>query len=201
MIRGLAFLFSAALVGTSFAQEGPTIDDVDSLDIEPPLLIPNRGDEPLPDVAVAASPGGGVEVEQLEKALDRAKRRAADAERLYKIGALSKVEAEQCALRVVRLESDLENARLARAKEEMADKAKQLSAGENAKSDLADLEAAVARANEAAQVAAARRNRAEIEAAEANVRRQQKLLALGIARKSDLARAEQKLAELKALKN
>ena len=45
------------------------------------------------------------------------------------------------------------------------------------------------------------KSRAELEAAEANVRRQQKLLKLGIAEKSDVARAEEKLAELKAAKN
>ena len=42
---------------------------------------------------------------------------------------------------------------------------------------------------------------AELNAAELNLRRQQKLLALGSGRKSEVARAEQKLAELKASKN
>jgi len=46
-----------------------------------------------------------------------------------------------------------------------------------------------------------KREHAEIEAAETNLRRQRKLLALGSARKSDVVRAEQKLAELKAPKN
>jgi len=56
---------------------------------------------------------------RLEKELERAKKNASGAERLCRIGALAKVEAEQRALKVVRLESDLENARLAGAKEEL----------------------------------------------------------------------------------
>ena len=54
---------------------------------------------------------------------------------------------------------------------------------------------------EAAQLAVAKRERAELEFAEANLRRQQKLLKLGSAHKSDVTRAEEKLAELKAPKN
>src|SRR5437867_2960626 len=52
-----------------------------------------------------------------------------------------------------------------------------------------------------AEVAAAKRERAELEAAEANLRRQQKLLKLGSADKSDVVRAQERLAELKAPKN
>jgi len=200
MSRSLAFFFSAALVLTGFAEEGSTTDNVDSLDIEPPLLIPNRGDEPLPDVTVSASPAG-IDLAQLEKNLERAKRNAAVADRLCKIGVLSKVEAEQRALRAVRLEFDLENARLARAKVELADQESRVTSGENSKDELETAKSAVARAIEAVQAAAVKREHAEIEAAETNLRRQRKLLALGSARKSDVVRAEQKLAELKAPKN
>jgi hypothetical protein len=201
MTRGLAFFFSAALLLTASAEEDSITDNVDSFDIEPPLLIPNRGDEPLPDVAVPASPGASADLAQLEKNLERAKRNAAGAERLYKIGVLSKVEAEQRALRVVRLEAELENARLARAKEEIAQKKKQLAAREIAKEELTQAEALLARAIEAARAASVKRERAEVEAAETNLRRQRKLLNLGSGRKSDVVRAEQKLAELKAPKN
>ena len=200
MGRGLAFFFSAALVATAFAQEDSTTDNVDSFDIEPPLLIPDRGNEPLPDATASASPAD-VDLAQLEKNLERAKRNAAGADRLYRIGVLSKVEAEQRALRVVRLKSDLENARLARAKEDIVQKEKQVTAGEIAKGELAEAETLLAHAIEAAHAAAGERERVELEAAETNLQRQQKLLALGSARKSDVARAEQKLAELKAPKN
>jgi hypothetical protein len=196
-MRGLAFLFSAALVVVAFAQEDSTTDNVDSFDIEPPLLIPNRGNEPLPDVA---APDADVDLAQLEKKLERTERNAAGAERLYRIGALSKVEAEQRALRVVRLKSDLENARLARAKVDVVQKEKQVAAGEIAKEELAEAETLLAHAIEAAHAAAVERERAELEVAKTNLQRQQKLLALGSARKSDVARAEQKLAELKTPK-
>jgi hypothetical protein len=197
-MRGLAFFFSAALVVVAFAQEDSTTDNVDSFDIEPPLLIPNRGNEPLPDVA---APDADVDLAQLEKNLERAERNAGGAERLYKIGALSKVEAEQRSLRVVRLKSDLENARLARAKVDVVQKEKQVAAGEIAKEELAEAETLLAHAIEAAHAAAVERERAELEAAKTNLQRQQKLLVLGSARKSDVTRAEQKLAELKTPKN
>jgi hypothetical protein len=200
MSRGLAFFFSAALVVTAVAQEDSTTDNVDSFDIEPPLLIPDRGNQPLPDGTASASPADVV-LAQLEKNLERAKRSAAGADRLYRIGALSKVEVEQRALRVVRLKSDLENAQLARAKEDIVQKEKQMAAGEIAKGELAEAETLLAHAIEAAHAAAAERERVELEVAETNLRRQQKLLALGSARKSDVARAEQKVAELKAPKN
>jgi hypothetical protein len=198
MNGGLAFFFSAAVLATAFAQEAPTTDNIDSFDIEPPLLVPNRGDEPLPDVAAPESAGN---LAQLEKNLERAKRIAAGAERLYRIGVLSNVEAEQRALRVVRLEFDLEDARLAQAKEELAVKQKQLAAGEIAKEELAQAEASLARTMELAGAARVKRDRAEIQAAEVNLHRQEKLLVLGSGRKSDVARAQQKLAELKAPRN
>jgi hypothetical protein len=193
-----------AVVATALAAlaaDEPPPDDSDvSFDVEPPLLVPNRSDEPLP-ASAAAAPSADVDLARLEKDFQRAKRNAAGVERFYKIGALSKVEAEQRALRAIRLESDLAKARLARAKEELLQKEKQLAAGETSKEDFAQTESAVALAIEAARATAAKRERAELEAAEANVHRQEKLLARGSARKSDVSRAEQKLAELKAWKN
>jgi len=83
----------------------------------------------------------------------------------------------------------------------MLEKEKQLTAGEIAKPDTAQTETRLALAIEAAHAATAKREQTEIDAAEANVHRQEKLLALGSARKSDVERAIQKLAELKAPKN
>jgi outer membrane protein TolC len=173
----------------------------DSFEVEPPLLIPDRSNEPLPDAGPAAKSVSNADPDRLEKQLERAKKSAAGAERLYKIGVLAKVEVEQRALRVVRLESDLENARLARAKEEIAQQEQKLAAGEISKADLAQTETELARAIEIAHAAAKNRQRAEVEAAEINLRRQQKLLALGSGRKSEVNRAEQELAELKAPKD
>ena len=102
---------------------------------------------------------------------------------------------------MIHLEFDLANAHLLVAKEEMVAKEKQLTDGEIAKTDLGQTESALALAIEAAHAATLRREQADIDAAEANVHRQEKLLVLGSARKSDVERALQKLAELKALKN
>ena len=166
-------------------------EEPDSFDVEPPILKQNLSDEPLPDGDMA----------RLEKQLQRAKQNAAGAERLYKIGVLAKMEVEQRLLKVTRGESDLANARVARAKEELAEKESQLATGEITKDELESIKTALAQLTEAAQVATAKREQAELEAAEANLRRQQKLLKLGIAGKDDVDRAQEKLAELKAPKN
>ena len=166
-------------------------EEPDSFDVEPPILKQNLSDEPLPNGDLA----------RLEKQLERAKQNTAGAERLYKIGVLAKMEVEQRLLKVVRCESDLANARVARAKEELADKESQLATGEITRDELESMKTALAQLTEAAQAATAKRERAELEAAEANLRRQQKLLKLGIGQKSDVTRAEEKLAELKAQKN
>ena len=163
-------------------------EEPESFDVEPPILKQNLSDEPLPNSDMA----------RLEKQLERARQNAAGAERLYKIGVLAKMEVEQRSLKVVRCESDLANARVARAKEELAEKESQFATGEITRDELESMKTALAQLTEAAQVATAKRERAELEAAEANLRRQQKLLKLGIAGKSDVDRAEEKLAELKA---
>src|SRR5438105_13129932 len=196
-MRGAALVLGFVAI-TLFAQEPNK--DPDSFDIEPPLLIPNREDQQLSNAKAVPAPPRDVDLAKLEKELERAKRNAASAERLCKIGALSKLEAEQRVLRCVHLEFDLAHARLTCAKEEMLEKEKRLTAGEIAKKDIAQTETGLALAIEAAHSATAKRERAEIDAAEANVHRQEKLLAFGRARKSDVERAAQKLAELKSHK-
>jgi hypothetical protein len=197
------FAFSCAVVCLTAAlgaEELPKHDSDESFEVEPPLLIPTRSNKSLPDAITAGKPASNLDPDRLEKELERAKKNAAGAERLFKIGVLAKVEVEQQALRVVRLQSGLENARLAQAKRELAQQEQRLAAGEISKADLFQAEVTLARAIEAAHAAAERRESAELEAAELNLRRQQKLLALGSGRKSEVARAEQKLAELKAPK-
>ena len=171
-------------------------DEPEAFDIEPPILKQNLSDEPLP-----ATGTPDAEVARLEKQLERAKRNADGAERLYKIGVLAKVEVEQRLLKVVRTESDLASARVTQAKEKVAEEESRVAAGENANDELDAAKAALAQLTEAAQVALAKRERVELEAAEANLRRQQKLLKLGSADKSDVVRAQERLAELKAPKN
>jgi hypothetical protein len=200
MIRAVALpvmLLAAAIVTVAADPSARTkSDEPEAFDIEPPILKQNLSDEPLP-----ATGTPDAEVARLEKQLERAKRNADGAERLYKIGVLAKVEVEQRLLRVVRTESDLASARVTQAKEKVADEESRVASGENAKDELDAGKATLAQLTEAAQVALAKRERAELEAAEANVRRQQKLLKLGAAQESDVAHAEEKLAELKAPKN
>jgi multidrug resistance efflux pump len=171
-------------------------DEPEAFDVEPPILKQNLSDAPLPE---AGTPDA--EVARLEKQLERAKKNADDAERLYKIGVLAKVEVEQRLLRVVRTEADLANARVAQGKEKVAEEESRVASGENTKHELDAAKATLAQLAQAAEVAAAKRERAELDAAETNVRRQQKLLKLGSANKSDVDHAEEKLAELRAPKN
>jgi multidrug resistance efflux pump len=186
----VAFFALTTTVWAADQSAGNKSEEPEPFDIEPPILKQNLSDEALPDGDVA----------RLEKQLERAKQSASGAERLFKIGVLAKIEVEQRVLKVVRYESDLANARVARAKEELAEKESQFATGEITKDELESIKTALAQLTEAAQVATAKRERAELEAAEANLHRQQKLLKLGVGQKSDVTRAEEKLAELKAQK-
>jgi hypothetical protein len=189
----LVWLFALAITAWATDQSENKSDEPEPFDVEPPILKQNLSDEPSPD--------GDGDLARLQKQLERAKRNAEGAERLWKIGVLAKMEVEQRQLKVVRCESDLANARVDRAKEEVAARESQLASGEITKDELDAVKATLAQLTEAAKVAAAKREHAELEAAEANLRRQQKLLKLGIGQKADVTRAEEKLAELKAQKN
>jgi len=169
-------------------------DEPGEFDIEPPILKQNLSNEPS-----KASPEA--EVARLEKQFQLAKQIAASAARLYKIGVLSKAEMEQRLLKVIQCECNLAIARLAFCEEQMAALESLVASGENAKDELAQARADLAQLTEAAEIASAKRERAELEAAELNLRRQQKLLKLGVARESDVTRAEEKLAELRSQKN
>jgi hypothetical protein len=193
MLRGTALLLGV-WVTTLFAQQS-TIEP-DSFDIEPPLLIPNRDDGK--NANPTTSPAQDVDLAKLERELERAKRNTAGLDRLLKIGALSKVEVEQRRLRIVHLEFDLASARLVAAKEKMLEKDTELSNGRVAKSEITPAENGLALAISAAHAASTKREQADIAAAEANVQRQEKLLALGSARKRDVERALQKLADIKS---
>jgi hypothetical protein len=193
MLRGAALLLGVWAT-TLFAQQS-TIEP-DSFDIEPPLLIPNRDDGK--NANPTTSTAHDVDLAKLERELERAKRNATGLDRLLKIGALSRVEVEQRRLRIVHLEFDLASARLIAAKEKMLEKDTELSNGRVAKSEITPAENGLALAISAAHAASTKREQADIDAAEANVQRQEKLLALGSARKRDVERALQKLADLKS---
>jgi hypothetical protein len=178
------------------ADQSSNSDEPGEFDIEPPILKQNLSNEPL---SSKASPEA--EVARLEKQFQLAKQIAASAARLYKIGVLSKAEMEQRLLKVIQCESNLAIARLAFCEEQIGALESLVASGENAKDELAQARADLAQFTEAAEIATAKRERAELEAAELNLRRQQKLLKLGVARESDVTRAEEKLAELRSQKN
>ena len=173
------------------ADHSSNSDEPGEFDIEPPILKQNLSNEPLSSEA---------EVARLEKQFQLAKQIAAPAARLYKIGVLSKGEMEQRLLKVIQCECNLAIARLAFCEEQIAALQSLVASGENAKDELAQARADLAQLTDAAEIATAKRERAELEAAELNLRRQQKLLKLGVARESDVTRAEEKLAELRAPK-
>ena len=197
MLRAIALpmtFLTSAIVALA-ADQSSNSDEPGAFDIEPPILKQNLSDE----LAEAGTPEG--DVARCEKKLERAKRSAAGAERLWKIGVLAKVEVEQRALKAIKCETELASARVAQAKESIAEQESRVAAGESTKQELEVAKTTLAQLVEAEQQAVAKRERAELEFAEANLRRQQSLLKLGSAHKSDVTNAEEKLAELKTPKN
>jgi multidrug resistance efflux pump len=197
MIRAIALpvMFLTSAMIALAADQSSNSDEPGEFDIEPPILKQNLSDE----LAEAGTPDG--DVARCEKKLERAKRNAAGAERLWKIGVLAKVEVEQRALKMVKCETELASARVAQAKETVAQQESRVASGETTKQELEVAKTALAQLIEAEQKAVAKRETAELEFAEANLRRQQRLLKLGSAHKSDVTNAEEKLAELKGPKN
>ena len=196
MIRAIALpvaFLTSAMIGLA-ADQSSNSDEPGEFDIEPPILKQNLSDE----LAEAGTPDG--DIARCEKKLERAKQNAAGAERLWKIGVLAKVEVEQRALKAIKCEAELASARVAQAKATVAEVESRVASGESTKQELEVAKTALAQLIEAEQKAVAKRESAEVEFAEANLRRQQRLLKLGSAHKSDVTNAEEKLAELKAPK-
>jgi multidrug resistance efflux pump len=197
MIRAIALpvtFLTSAIIALAADQQSNS-NEPGEFDIEPPILKQNLSDE----LAEAGTPDG--DVARCGKKLERAKQNAVGAERLWKIGVLAKVEIEQRAVKVIKCEADLATARVTRAKETVAEQESRVVSGESTKQELEVAKAALAQLTEAEQKALAKRESAELEFAEANLRRQQRLLKLGSAHKSDVTNAEERLAELKAPKN
>ena len=196
MIRAIALpvMFLTSAMIALAADQSSNSDEPGEFDVEPPILKQNLSDE----LAEAGTPDG--DVARCEKKLERAKRNAAGAERLWKIGVLAKVEVEQRAVKVIKCETELASARVGQAKETVAQQESRVASGETTKQELEVAKTALAQLIEAEQKAVAKREGAELEFAEANLRRQQRLLKLGSAHKSDVTNAEEKLAELKAPK-
>src|SRR6266704_4437055 len=116
MIRTIALLvmFLASAMIALAADQSSNSEEPGEFDIEPPILKQNLSDE----LAEAGTPDG--DVARCDKKLERAKRNSAGAERLWRIGVLAKVEVEQRALKVLKCETELASARVAQAKETVA---------------------------------------------------------------------------------
>jgi multidrug resistance efflux pump len=197
MIRAIALpvIFLTSAIIALAADQSSKSAEPGEFDIEPPILKQNLSDE----LAEAGTPDG--DVARCEKKLERAKQNAASAERLWKIGVLAKVEVEQRALKAIKCEAELASARTVQARERVAEQESRLALAEITKQKLEVAKTALAQLIETEQKAIAKRENAELEFAEANLRRQQRLLKVGSAHKSDVTNAEEKLAELKVPKN
>ena len=198
-MRLLAFPLSVFLAASLLAEDELPTDPSEPLDIEPPLLI-----QEIPSRDQARSTSGvspELDPERIQISLENAKKSAASGERLCRSGVIARVEAENRVLKVVRLESDLANARLEVAKQIAATQQTRFEAKEIPQSELEIVKSALAAATNEAASAAARREKAELDAALLNLSRQKKLLALGSGRKSEVSRAEEKVAALQQQKN
>src|SRR5215475_11417889 len=132
MIRAVALpltFLTSALIALA-ADQPNNSDEPGEFDIEPPILKQNLSDE----LAEAGTPDG--DIARCEKKLERAKRNAAGAERLWKIGVLAKVEVEQRALKVTKCEAELASARVTQAKERLTDQESRITSGEAGKQEL-----------------------------------------------------------------
>jgi hypothetical protein len=172
----LVTLFPAVTLILAEDQSRPNkSEESNSFNVELPILKQDfSGDRSAPEAL-------GDAVARLETKLEEAKRDAKGVERLSKNGVLSKVEMEQRLLKVIQCEAEVASARLAEAKQKLAELESGVTVGESTKDQLASAKAALKHLSEATEAAKARRERAELESAEANRRRQQQLLKLGLA--------------------
>jgi hypothetical protein len=193
LAMGCGFLFAICSLTAAPEKNEPE----ESFEVEPPILAPNLERDRAQSATNKPADPAAIDPEKLARQAERARRVAAGTERLVKIGALSKVEAEQRVLRAVRLEAEFESVRLAHAKETLLEQETRARQGEISRSAMQPVESELALAIQAAHAAEDNRRRTELAAAEANLQRQQKLLALGAGRKSEVARATEKLAQLK----
>jgi len=189
----LVLVFAAALP----AQEELPKDPEPSMDIEPPLLIQETPNQNV----VYTRPDGAEQkpapdVDQLTASLEKARKSAVSGERLYKGGIIAKVDAENRALKAIRLEAELAQAKLELAKQDVANEQARLEAGEISESDAEAARSAELAATKEAEAAIAKKDKAELDAAVLNLQRQKKLLAMGSGRKSEVNRAQEKVSAL-----
>jgi multidrug resistance efflux pump len=189
----LAALLAASSLTLS-AQELPKKDASEVFDFEPKLLLNDVPNLPLPGSTGTAAPS--LNVTKLESELARAKTTAVRREKLFKSGVLSKVEAEQATLKVVRLARDLETTRLQALTRHVEELRKLAEKDDASKSKLTEAEATLAALTATATEASAKWDQAQRAAAELRVQRERKLLALGAGSRASVKRAETALQSL-----
>ena len=197
MMRSIALLFVLALAATLPAQEQLPTDPNEPMDIEPPLLIQESPNQNI----VYTTPGAPdakplLDPDQIAVTLEKAKKSAASGERLYKSGIIAKVDAENRALKVIRLEADLAEAKLELAKENVVAQQARLEAGEISQPEFEAAQLLAGAAMKEAESAMAKKEKAELDAAMLNLQRQKKLLAMGSGRKAEVNRAQEKVSAL-----
>jgi len=189
-------LLGSFLLAAALPAEEELPKDPEPMDIEPPLLIQETPNRNIVHNAPATPGQKDLDPDRITAALEKAKKSAASGERLYKGGIIAKVEAENRALKVIRLETDLAEAKLELAKQNLEVQQVRLDAGEISSEELETAKSLLADSTQNAEAATARKLQAELEAAELNLRRQQKLLAMGSGRKSEVSRAQEKVSAL-----
>jgi hypothetical protein len=197
MMRAIALPFLLAFAATALAQEQLPTDPSEPMDIEPPLLIQEAPNQNI----VYTTPAGAdqkplADPDQIAATLEKAKKSAASGERLYKSGIIAKVDAENRALKVIRLEADLAAAKLELAKQNLEEQQARLIAGEISEADVETAKSLAVAAMKESESAVAKKEKAELDAAMLNLQRQKKLLAMGSGRKSEVNRAQEKVSAL-----
>ena len=197
MMRWIALPFAVVFAATLSAQEELPKEPEQPMDIEPPLLIQETPNQNIVyNTPAAAEQTPEANVEQLTASLEKARKSAASGERLYKAGIIAKVDAENRALKVVRLEAELAQAKAEMAKQYVVTEQAQREAGEVEESDVEQAKKAEVDAEKEAEVAIAKKEKAELDEAVLNLQRQKKLLAMGSGRKSEVNRAQEKVSAL-----
>lgn len=196
MMRFLALPVTLLLAATLLAEEDLPKDPSEPLDIEPPLLIQEAPNRNIVYTTPPAAEQTQPDPERIALALEKARKSAASGERLYRSGVIAKVEAENRALKVIRLEAELAEAKLGLARENAALQQVRLDAGEITQAEAEIAKSLLAAATKEAESAAEKKDRAELDAALLNLNRQKKLLAMGSGRKSEVSRAQEKVTAL-----
>jgi hypothetical protein len=173
----------------------------ETLDFEPKLMLNDVRDSPLLAKASGTASVSDADVRRLEAQVARAKKTAAWREKLFRVGVFSKVQAEQSALAVVRLNKDLEIARRDLARQIADTISICIEADEAAVGVLDAAETELASAEVFAKEASQRWRQAQFDAAQTNLQRQRLLYGVGATTKSQLRRAEEQMAAFKAGEN